>query len=268
MQDLGDILGLERYSYGANGINASGVVVGTLAVGATLRAFKYQDGVMTTLGGLTLSGTGSALGINASGQIVGSSDAIEPNNVVPHAFLYMDGAMRDLGVAGSANAINDAGVIVGGMYVQNGSLMHAFVRIDGVIQDLGTLYSGSSTAKSSANAINSSGQIVGNSQTLAGGLLTTHAFLHSDGAMLDLNNLLEGAPGWTLKSASGINDAGQIVGLGSIDGVTHGYLLTPVPEPSGLVLAGLGLIWLLSASRHRVCGQLARHPPVVFFSRR
>jgi probable HAF family extracellular repeat protein len=54
MQNLGDILGLERYSYGANGINASGVVVGTLAVGATLRAFKYQDGVMTTLGGLTL----------------------------------------------------------------------------------------------------------------------------------------------------------------------------------------------------------------------
>jgi len=249
MQNLGTISGFERYSYGANGINASGVVVGTLAVGISFKAFEYKDGVMKTLGGLSLSETSSALGINASGQIVGSSEVVDPNSVVPHAFLYTDGAMQDLGVAGSANAINDSGVIVGGMYVQNKTLLHAFVRIDGVIHDLGTLPAGPNGAKSSADAINSSGQIVGYSQTLANGAVSNHAFVYSDGTMLDLNNLLEDAPGWTLISASGINDAGQIIGLGTYNGVTHGYLLTPVPEPQGFVLAGLGLLSLFALRR-------------------
>jgi probable HAF family extracellular repeat protein len=139
------------------------------------------------------------------------------------------------------------------MYVQNKTLLHAFVRIDGVIHDLGTLPAGPNGATSSANAINSSGQIVGYSQALANGSVRNHAFVYSDGTMLDLNNLLEDAPGWTLLStASGINDAGQIIGLGTYNGVTHGYLLTPVPEPEGFVLAGLGLLSLFVLRRPRL----------------
>ncbi len=83
----------------------------------------------------------------------------------------------------------------------------------------------------------------------------SHAFLASltPGALgyggLDLNSLLPANSGWILTSATGINDAGQIVGYG-IDpsGVYSGYELTPVsnqvPEPSVLAffaLAGLGL---------------------------
>jgi hypothetical protein len=63
--------------------------------------------------------------------------------------------------------------------------------------------------------------------------------------MLDLNDLIPAGSGFTLQAARGINDAGQIAGFGTFDGATHAFLLTPVPEPSSLVLACLGGLVLL-----------------------
>ena len=47
--------------------------------------------------------------------------------------------------------------------------------------------------------------------------------------MLDLTSLVSG---WVIETAKGINDAGQITGLGVRNGESHAVLLTPVPEPS------------------------------------
>jgi len=124
------------------------------------------------------------------------------------------------------------------------------------ITDLGTL-GGSS---SSPSGINASGQVVGYSYTA--GNLSTHAFLYSDGAMVDLNSLTGPASGWQqLDYAQGINDAGQIVGYGiNAAGQTHAFLMTPdvaaVPEPStlatmGLALAATGLVARRRAARGR-----------------
>jgi hypothetical protein len=55
------------------------------------------------------------------------------------------------------------------------------------------------------------------------------AFLYSGGQMQFLNNLLPPNSGWILREASSINDAGQIVGWGRINGLSHAFLLTPVP---------------------------------------
>jgi probable HAF family extracellular repeat protein len=87
--------------------------------------------------------------------------------------------------------------------------------------DLGTL--GGSLG--SANGINDEGDIVGMA-TLAGG--QEHAFLYSNGAMRDLNDLIEPHPGWVLEEAHAINNRGQIVGEGTFGGQTRAFLLTPL----------------------------------------
>jgi len=55
------------------------------------------------------------------------------------------------------------------------------------------------------------------------------------GALTDLNDLLPAGSGWVLRTATGINEAGQIVGEGTLRGQRDGraYLLTPpgVPTP-------------------------------------
>jgi hypothetical protein len=45
--------------------------------------------------------------------------------------------------------------------------------------------------------------------------------------MQDLNTLIPGGSGWVLNSVSGINNWGQIVGTGTVNGQTRGFLLTP-----------------------------------------
>jgi probable HAF family extracellular repeat protein len=56
-----------------------------------------------------------------------------------------------------------------------------------------------------------------------------HAFVYRDGTLFDLNDRLVANPGWTvLSGATDINDAGQIVGWGTIGGETHGFRLDPV----------------------------------------
>ncbi len=55
-----------------------------------------------------------------------------------------------------------------------------------------------------------------------------------------------GTLGGTLSVGSGINASGQVTGYGTIDGQTHAFLLTPVPEPSTLVLAALACVAVIS----------------------
>jgi hypothetical protein len=72
------------------------------------------------------------------------------------------------------------------------------------------------------------------------------AFLYDNGAMSDLNGLIDPATGWTLQGTNAINDSGQIVGWGR-HGAMHdrAFLLTPVPEPSTLAIVGFGGVGLL-----------------------
>ena len=70
--------------------------------------------------------------------------------------------------------------------------------------------------------------------------------------MLDLNDLIAPGSGFTLVQAEAISDAGYITGFGrSSDGVTHAFLLTPAPEPCGLVLLGTGAVALLGYTARR-----------------
>jgi hypothetical protein len=46
--------------------------------------------------------------------------------------------------------------------------------------------------------------------------------------MVDLNTRIDPNDGWDLRQATGINAAGQIVGVGQHDGQIHGFRLTPL----------------------------------------
>jgi probable HAF family extracellular repeat protein len=114
------------------------------------------------------------------------------------------------------------------------------------MHDLGTL----GGDKCLARDINNQGQIVGYSEVVAGDS-TQHAFVYSGGTMVDLNDLIDPASGWVLSSASAINESGWIAGTGCINGETHAFLLTPIPEPSVLPLSALGALALAWAARRR-----------------
>lgn len=115
------------------------------------------------------------------------------------------------GQSSSAAAVNDLGLIVGWATTAGGH-QHAVYWSAGGITDLGTL---SGDTDSYASAVSGTGLIAGASGT---GLLApfnpenedAHAVLWHDGSIQDLGTLFGG----TFTVATGVNDAGQVVGCG------------------------------------------------------
>jgi len=162
-----------------------------------------------TLGGMQSSG---ATDINEAGQVVGGCLNTAG---AERAFSWENGTMIDLGTLGGlqtgASAINDAGQVVGSSMVQNTGINHAFLWQNGVMIDLGSDW----YTSSSATDINAAGQVIGNwGGYLSQGFLWTPTTPNETvGTFADLSPLTDSFPGPDLYSvASGINDAGQVVG--------------------------------------------------------
>lgn len=225
----------------ANRIGDDGAVVG-----GNGHAFLYAGGIFQDLGTLLGGNWSSAADRNTAGSIIG--DAMTAGGNFRGFVWTPTTGMVALGTFGGtdshATAMNDAGQIVGSASLPNGYL-HAFRTVaGGPLIDLGTLGGASSLAYD----VNQSGSIVGRSWLGSGS--NTHAFLWLNGVMLDLNSLIPPGSGWELTDAYGINDAGQIVGSGLLQGKSQAYLLDPVrfsaqplatPEPGTLGLMALAL---------------------------
>jgi probable HAF family extracellular repeat protein len=78
--------------------------------------------------------------------------------------------------------------------------------------------------QSYAYAINNLGQTVGASDSSASGQL---AVVFERGEVRDLNRLIPAGAGWLLTEAQDINDSGEIVGTGIVDGRVRAFLLVP-----------------------------------------
>ena len=90
----------------------------------------------------------------------------------------------------------------------------------------------------SGRGINDLDQIVGPCRLPSSTIY--HAFLYSNGAMQDLNALIDPGLGVTLENAIAINDQGYIAVNGfTSSGMPQGYLLIPVPELGTLWLTGI-----------------------------
>jgi len=80
-----------------------------------------------------------------------------------------------------------------------------------------------------AVGISAEGVIVGNGRAMGPEGPIAHGILWRQGNPVDLKTLID-APGWVLQYVAARNPAGAIVGLGKIDGQTHGFLLIPTPD--------------------------------------
>jgi probable HAF family extracellular repeat protein len=205
-------------------INNSGSVVGVSSTiyGGGPYAFLFSNNKLKYLGALPGDVQSVAYGLNQRDQVVGES--LGPDGAT--AFLYSGGTLQSLGTLpggteSSAAEINNSGQIVGYSTAADGK-KHAFLYAGGSMQDLGLL---SGFAESEATDISNTGQVVGALSAVDG---LQHAFTVRAGVMQDLNALIAPGSGWILNDASGVNVYGQIVGTGTINGVVHAFVLTPV----------------------------------------
>ncbi len=255
------------------GVNNNSQMVGTsIQIGTyTLNYFvnskavldPLSGGAITDLAPITSGGGAAAFGINSTGTVVGASVAQNASNITP--IMWQNQTPQALPLLANypfalATAVNDSGVAAGIAFNLDfeslydlSAVAHAILFNNGTVTDLGVLQGDISSV---ANAINNSGSVVGFSSseppdfTLELAALfyppasNYHAFLYSGGKMYNLNNQLVNGAGWQLSFATGINNAGQIVGTGYFEApgaatVQRAFLLTPVPAASiGSIVGG------------------------------
>ena len=209
-----------------SGLNDSGEAVGLLGDNP-----PQQSAVSWTGSGIASvlpTDHGAAHGINGQGWIVGSYYTANHSSTAS-AFLASQGKIANLGSLGGgdsyATAVNDQGQVVGYSATTQPIPFRAFIWQDGIMTDLGGPFGHNITAL----AINNAGNAVGHAVDPNSGQTAT---LWQSGVAFDLNSLVNDRQ-WGLSDATGINDAGEIVGtmVRASDGVSHAFLLKPSQTP-------------------------------------
>jgi len=214
LTDLGTLGGTGSLAYR---LNDSGTLVGQIYQDGDDQAISYANGVVTLL---PVPGPSEANDINASGAITGTASFPGADGFPePHAFIYANGVVTDLGgLAGSpqtfsyGNGINDAGHVAGTAVVGDFPNLpsNPFLYKKGGLHDLGNF----GGIFSNGWAINNHDQVVGSAgrafdENDPANLYPISAFLYSDGVLHNLGSMIPNGN----SSAYDINDQGQVVGF-------------------------------------------------------
>jgi probable HAF family extracellular repeat protein len=253
LTDLGTLPGFD--STDATGINDSGEVVG---IAFSFANPQNQAGFRWTVqtGIQVISPAASALAINSHGDIAGIGLNL-------HAAIFSTKKRTtDLGTLGGdfsvAGSLNTKGHAAGYSPLTAGGPVHAFFFAGKGLQDLGTFGTGDNSV---ATGVNDSDLVVGYDIVAQGGAVahivgggvaahvvsdsglwrvggvahdllvgTSRPFVSSPSTgMQDLNSLISDSE-WSLLTASGIDQTGEIVGAGVLSGpagpvAVHGFML-------------------------------------------
>jgi probable HAF family extracellular repeat protein len=229
----------------ANGINDAGQIVGSYFNGIeatpTGGGFLFESGAYSPVAGPGGAAAG-LFDINNQGAILGASGPQYGSS----GFVLRNGAYRPVAAPGAretrVTGINDAGRVVGYGYYSPipspddpfpspGANIRAFV-----FDDTGFSFPPFGAPQGYAEAINGLNEVLG-----AGS--GNGRFLESLDTSLRIN-LNE------LSVLEDLNDRGQIVGSYGDGKTMHGYIATPVPEPtSRLLFVGASLSLLCATSR-------------------
>jgi probable HAF family extracellular repeat protein len=234
VNNAGQVVGVYRYS----GFDRQGFVYQVGDPADTYTLLPFLDGSDTTNGARQFANAINDGGVVAGAARTQAGQATRAVRWVPDGSggYAIETLARPTSGTTFSNSfgINDLGQIVGSF--TDGQSQAVLWNPDGTVELLG-LPSGASGT--SARDINNSGLIVGDVVAGAG----NYAFLHRDGQLHDLNDLISGPSDFLrLTNALGINDRGQVVGYGVLaGGGIRGFVLTVVPEPSSVLLAVIGL---------------------------
>ena len=239
--DLGVITNSNDQSEGI-GINSNGQVVSSYyyydfnVFRPFEQAVKWTGTNRTQLGDLG-GGFNYATGINATGQVAGSSRVPPGTNNATHAVRWTGSTPTDLGTAGGDNSwgygINSSGQVVGTSEIDASGTRHAVRWTGTTAQDLGTI----GGTMSYGYAINASGQVAGMSYAAANNY--QHAVRWTGTTAETLPTI-----GGSQCSATSINDSGQVAGWSTTSGdaTTHVVVWTgTTPTDYGTLGGSFGM---------------------------
>jgi probable HAF family extracellular repeat protein len=169
---------------------------------------------------------------------------------VDHATLWQNGNITDLGGISNtqisqAASVNKSGLIVG--FAANASGIDMAVSwLNGTMTVLPDLQS---TGHSLAYGVNDAGIIVGRSDIYLNGAWQDHAAVWQNGQLTDLNSLLPANSGWVLNYARAINNNNEVVGVGTLNGVSTAFTLS-LGSGSGPTVSAASALQSFAAAPH------------------
>lgn len=207
-------------------IDESGTIVGVVN---NVAAYWPQGGSPLALPSVAEGAWARVLAINANGWMVGVAAATSEAGASTNAVLWRDGVIADglyspepSGADLAAIDINDAGTAIGTVTktTADGAVTTSPFIWEGGL-DMTSLPFAEGDTSCEAYAINNQGWIAGD----CGLDDAQHAVIWIDGALVEVDPFL--GDGWKSAVATDVNDNGQIIGQGFLNGVVTTFILTP-----------------------------------------